>query len=203
MRFKIFASTVYELTEGFTAAFSRPNVVDECGRRCSPVLGQSSGGHVCYPVEQLIASFCVLGAQPTDIGNRRLEHGLDVYAFPPPVLGRILTLQSKFDFSGLGSTTLISETSIIPILVEEPVRLSARSWTETDAMASEAGSVPPSHVETVTKSLQSRGFSRRIAGLISTAKRHSTESVYPCHWRAWVRWATERDFDPLSPSSCQ
>ena len=57
-----------------------------------------------------------------------------------------------------------------------------------------------SYMETVRKSLQIRGFLIRIAGLVSRTKHCSTESIYQYHWCAGVCWATERGFDPLSPT---
>ena len=122
--------------------------------------------------------------------------GLDVYTFHLPVLlSWVLTKE-------------VQQPCRVTVIAPQPSRWTVRlpllqnslSQTETDYMATEPRNVLPSLMETVRKSLQSRGFCQRIVRLIYKVKHHSTESVYYCHWRVWVHWVNEQDFDPLSPT---
>ena len=119
--------------------------------------------------------------------------GLDVYTFHLPVLlSWVLTKE-------------VQQPCRVTVIAPQPsigtVRLlllqNSLSQTETDYMATEPRHFLPSLMETVRKSLQSRGFYQRIVSLIYKVKDHSMESVYYCHWRVW---ANEQDFDPLSPT---
>ena len=74
-----------------------------------------------------------------------------------------------------------------------------KNATVTIRGAFKGESIPPSRVET-QKILVKQRLWQRIASLISTVKHCSVKSVYQCHWLAWVRWATEWDFNPLPPT---
>ena len=69
--------------------------------RFSGFGGSPQRGHVCYLVEEPIASF-IPGAQPTDIGIQHLEHGLDG-------TGRDWTLSLLQSFSPKCSNVIIIE----------------------------------------------------------------------------------------------
>ncbi|XP_041350668.1 E3 ubiquitin-protein ligase rnf213-alpha-like [Gigantopelta aegis] len=121
--------------------------------------------------------------------------GLDFYAFPPPVLlGKVLAKIRQQPCR----VTLVAPSwaaqawfpPLLSLLVQEPVRLplipDLLSQRLSDRVASKAGGFPTSCVAVVGVSLQNRGFSKRVAELVSSSKRQSTERVYQCHWRAWV-----------------
>jgi len=176
-------------------------------------LGQSAGGHVRNPIEPPVACIRVAGTRHIGAGVRCLEHGLDGN-------GSVCLPATSFAEQGPGE----NRTATVPGDIDSPVLVGAavvpappsfasgragvaasnpgstQSATEADGLAFEAGSVPTSRVEVVKSSLRGRGFSERIAKLVSTAKRPSTEAVYQCHWKAWVRWAAERDCNPMAPT---
>ncbi|XP_041376890.1 uncharacterized protein LOC121389361 [Gigantopelta aegis] len=133
--------------------------------------------------------------------------GLDLYAFPSPVLLSKVLPRSECNRdargAGLGSPTMVSSASVTVSAGAGALATpsgSAQPAAAAAGVAPEAGGLPSSRVEVVEFSLLGRGFLERIAELVSSSKRRSTERVYQCHWSAWVRWAGEQDFDPLSPT---
>ena len=189
------------------------DVEQDGGCQGYPVMGQSTGGHVRNQIEPPIASVCVTSTRHVGVGVRRIEHGLDgtgSVCLPSSITTqqstshvRTATVSGDTDSPRVGGATLVSATSGASDTGAGAAARdsgSAQSTIEADGVAQETRSLPTSRVEVVESSLRGRGFSKRIAKLVSTAKRQSTEAVYQSHWRDWVGWATTRDFDPLSPT---
>ncbi len=62
------------------------------------------------------------------------------------------------------------------------------------------GGTPPSCLETLGRSLRSRGVLREAAATISAAHRPSTRALYHAKWQTFCRWCYGREKDPFHPS---
>ena len=97
----------------------------------------------------------------------------------------VVSSHSGFVSGGSASTALFSknaETTSIHNISQEPRNLQ------------------PSCVETITQSLEEKGFSSAVAKRMAQAQKASSLAVYQGKWSAFSSWCLKRDTDPSSAS---
>ncbi len=109
--------------------------------------------------------------------------------------------------SGHCDSTVVAAKRVVlptPAAPSGPASDVARAqWSSTrprrDRVPQPQGTLP-SCVETLGRSLRSRGVSREAAATICAAHRPSTRALYHAKWRSFCCWCSRQEKNPLHPS---
>ena len=111
-------------------------------------------------------------------------------------------LHNRVDSTAMGETDVVStDSGVIGGRTSSVAMLSENvKATSIHDISQEPQNIQPTCVETITQSLEKKGFSATVAKRMAQAQKASSLAVYQGKWTAFTNWCHKRNTDPGAAS---
>ena len=171
------------------------------------LVGETNGRFVCHEVQQKDGNLCFTGTGSGSIGYRRDDDELGG-------VGSVCISAHSYSGSGIteGTRGQVSDGSHSSVLAEPSLVSNDSGTIDRSTLSSSmhqdnaetatvvefsqrTGNLQPTCLEIISKRLQQKGFSGRVAERISQPVKVSSGKVYQSKWSGFCSWCQGRKID--------
>ena len=172
-------------------------------------MGQAHSRSVRYEVQSQDDALCVSGTRPDGYGNRRVVNQLEqdvCLRIPPNSDSRSSVEESQrgrlcsgSDRTVLAQATVVSKShrSVSGHSSGNSHNRKTVKTTSVSNLSQPTGKTSSSCMDSIKRSLQKKGFSRKVAKRMAEAQKLSTRELYQKKWDKFADWCDKRNKNPL------